>query len=190
VLVPASVAMILPGGGHLLQARLKAGVLWLGTSVVVGSLIGLIASMLPRFWEALPVMGLPAEAAVWSLAALAGLFAVLHVASTLSVRAVPTADRAIRPTLACIASGVVPGWGQVLNGDLVRAGLILTAAWFCAATWVAASTPFQELMTQYQLQLPQPLDALIAAPVRWAFTAALWPLAVYDAGASAYLSRR
>jgi hypothetical protein len=190
VLIPASVALVMPGGGHLLQGRFKAGIAWLGATVFLAAGSAAVWSMLPRLWKALGVMGLRPESTVWALAGFAGLLMVLQVTSVLSARAYRAASRPVHPVVACAASVVTPGWGQTLNGDLVRAGLFLSATWVTAASWLMGSTPFQEFLAAYQLGLPELLTAAVAAPTSWALTAALWPLAVYDAGVSAHLTRR
>jgi hypothetical protein len=185
----ASAAVVVPGGGHLLLGHLWSGLAWLGAVSLLGAIVGGAWQALPRLWRAVAVMGLPPEAAVWTVGAAAAAIALFHSASVLSARALAP-DATPHPVLACAASALVPGWGQVLNRDLVRAGLLLVGAWTVVIAWVLASHPVQEMLSVYRLQLPAPLSLLGAAPARWALVAGLWPLAVYDAGASAYMARR
>ena len=189
VLVPASITLLVPGGGHLLQGRFKSGIALLGSAIFLGAAIAGMVAGLPRLWKAAGALELPPEASLWALGALAGSLVVIQVVSVLSVRSYRSAARPPYPAISCIASGLVPGWGQVLNGNLVRGGLFLLAGWITAAAWMLASPPFQQFLEAYRLHLPEFLSALSAAPACWALTAALWPLAVYDAGASAYLAR-
>jgi TM2 domain-containing membrane protein YozV len=184
----ASVALAIPGAGHVLLGRVRAGALWLGAVAVLGSVVVCTWSFLPRLWQAAAVLGLPSEASVWMLAGAAAGLALVHPASVLSARLlVPRGTP--HPAIATSASAVVPGWGQLLNGDIVRAGVFLLAAWLAAGAWALASDPIQEILVAYRLRLPGPIDFLGTAPARWALLAAIWPLAAYDAGASARLAR-
>jgi hypothetical protein len=189
VLVPSSFALFVPGGGHLLQGRFRSGLALLGAAIFLGAAMAGIVAGLPRLWKAAGALELPPEASLWALGALAGLLVVLQVASVLSVRGYGSAARPLHPAISCVASGLVPGWGQVLNGDLVRGGFFLAAGWFTVAAWMLASAPFRQFLDAYRLHLPEFLSALSAEPTCWALAAALWPLAVYDAGASAYIAR-
>lgn len=190
VLVPSSVTLLVPGGGHLLQGRFKSGIALLGSAIFLGAAMAGMVAGLPRLWKAAGALGLPPEASLWALGGFAGLLVGIQVVSVLSVRSYGSAARPLHPAISCAASGLVPGWGQILNGDLVRGGLFLLAGWMTAATWMLASTPFQQFLDAYRLHLPELLSAWSAEPTCWALTAALWPLAVYDAGASAYVARR
>jgi hypothetical protein len=189
VLVPASAAIFVPGAGHLLQARFKAGLIWFGSTIFVCAVMALIWIWFPRVWQAAGVLGLPRAVTVWLLASFAGLLAVLQVTSVLAVRIGSTTDQELHPAIACCASAAVPGWGQVLNGDLIRAGLFLVGVWATAAVWLLASTPLHEFLATHGLYLPEHLSTVVAGPTAWVLPAALWPLAIYDAGASACWAR-
>jgi hypothetical protein len=184
----ASAALVIPGAGHVLLGRVRAGLVWLGVAALAGAVGAATWGFLPRLWQAAAVLGLPSEAAVWTLGGAAAAIALLHPASVLSARLLAPRGTP-HPAIASSASAVVPGWGQVLNGDLVRAGLFLVAAWLAVGAWTLASGPVQDLLVAYRLRLPAPIELLGSAPARWALVAAIWPLAIYDAGASARLAR-
>ena len=187
--LPASAAMAVPGAGHFLQGRLRAGLFWLAAVALMATVVAGMWQFLPRLWQAFAVLGLPSEAAVWTLGTVAAAIPLVHSASVLSSRAL--APRAApHPAIACSASALVPGWGQVLNRDLIRAAWFLLGAWVTVAAWTLASGPVQELLVAYRLNLPAPLDLLRSAPARWALIAGIWPLSAYDAGASAVMARR
>jgi len=187
--LPASAAVAIPGAGHLVLGRVRSGLSWLGTASLLGAIVAAVWRFLPRLWQAAAVLGLPSEAAVWTLGAAAAAIALVHPASALSARAlVPRGTP--HPVVTCSASAIVPGWGQLWNRDLARAGLFLVGTWVVVAAWTLSSHPVQELLVAYRLHLPAPLALLATAPARWALVAGIWPLAVYDAGASAYAARR
>jgi hypothetical protein len=185
-------ALLVPGSGHALQRRYVSGAAWAASFfALVGALLG-AWQILPRLWAAALALGLPPHTAVWLLGALCVGVAAVHGVSVLTARArVPLGTSgAAHPVLASGASLIVPGWGQLLNGHLVRGGLFLFAAWTIALSWLLAATPVQEMLLAYQLYLPEPLGALSSQTFRWALPAAVWPLAVYDAGVAAHHQRR
>lgn len=186
-LVPTSLSILVPGSGHLLQGRYGAGAAWMAVSL---SLVGALAGawrLLPRLWAAAEVLGLPPEASVWLLGAFAVALVAVHETSVLSVRSYEGAGAhdGVHPALASAASSLIPGWGQLLNGDLVRGGSFLLGAWATAAAWVLASAPVQEMLVAYRLFLPEPLATMSGVAVRWALPAGVWPLAIHDAWISA-----
>jgi len=65
--------------------------------------------------------------------------------------------------VASLASLLIPGWGQLLNGNLVRSGLLLVCG------------PVEEMLIAYQLYLPPPFALLASDPCDGRF---LFPLEV------------
>jgi hypothetical protein len=189
--LPVSLSLFVPGSGHVLQRRYVAGIAWAGSFfALLGALAG-SWSILPRLWAAADALGAPPQAAIWVLGVLAVLTAAVHEIGVLFAGAYarPRLSSGVHPAAASVASLLIPGWGQLLNGHLVRGGLFLFVVWSVVAAWLLASAPVQEMLIAYQLHLPAPLAALASEPVRWALAAAVWPLAVYDAGLSARAAR-
>ena len=174
------------------MAQRSPGAIWAASFVV---LLGALAGswgILPRLWAASAALGLRPEASVWFLGALAAAIVVVHLVSVLSVhaRSAPYVSGSPHPALTASASAVVPGWGQLLNGHGVRGALLVLAGWTFVLAWILAAPAFQEMLVAYQLRLPSPLAVLAGATARWALPAALWPLAIYDAGLWAWSQRK
>jgi hypothetical protein len=191
VLLSTSLSLLVPGSGHALQRRYVSGAVWAASFFgLAGALLG-AWQILPRLWAAASALGLPPHAAVWLLGTLCVGVAAVHGISALAARTHVALgpSGAAHPLLASGASLVIPGWGQLLNGHLLRGGLFLFAAWTIVLSWLVASTPVQEMLIVYQLYLPEPLGTLSSETFRWALPAALWPLAVYDAWVGAVAQR-
>jgi TM2 domain-containing membrane protein YozV len=179
--------VLVPGLGHLLLRRYLAGSIWAGIVITMGLALAGGWRILPRLWAAAEALGLPPHAAVWLLGVLGVLVGVLHTASVVSscVEAANSTAPPARPAVASFASLLIPGWGQLLNGHLMRGALLLVVTWTSVASWLLVSGPVEEMLIAYQLYLPSALALLASQPLRWALPAAVWPLAVYDAWISA-----
>lgn len=177
--VPA-LAFPLPGLPSILRGRLHEGLLIASGLGLMASLAWAVSASLDRLGNTLHWLGLPEAAAVWALGAFAALAVGLHVAAVAWSR--PEGFGAPPPPVSAFASALVPGWGQILNGDAIRAALFLTAAWTVVALWVLASPGLGTLLEARNLILPAFLETAASAPVRFAATAAVWSVAVHDAG--------
>jgi hypothetical protein len=145
----------------------------------VGALAWAVYATLDRLAATFSWLGIPEAAAVWALAALCGLGAVLHLLNVASSG--PAAVRPPPPLASALASAAIPGWGQAWNGDLGRAVAFLTGTWVVVGSWVLTSPWVSDLLHARNLVLPAFLEAALA-PAPWsAFAAALWSVAVYDA---------
>jgi hypothetical protein len=183
----ASLSILVPGLGHVLQRRYLAGSVWFGAIVGLGALLAGGWRILPRLWAAADALGLPPASAVWTLGSLTLACVALHTVNVLSscVEAGRAQVGPVHSTVASASSLLIPGWGQLINGKLVRGGLLLAAVWVSAACWLLASSAVHDMLIAYQLHLPAPLVVLASEPIRWALPSAVWPLAVYDAWVSA-----
>jgi len=129
----------------------------------------------------------PAEFAVWSVAGLFVCAAFLHLWSVLGSGS--SEVRAPHPVICGVASALLPGWGQLLNGHLTRAALFLAGLWVVGAIWLLASPPAAAVLEAQGLYLPTALAYATSSAVRWTLPAVVWSLAVYDATASAAAGR-
>jgi hypothetical protein len=93
------------------------------------------------------------------------------------------------PVLAGGASLVIPGWGQILNGDSRRAAFFLAGTWTAATMWILASSRVEQFLGSAGLVLPYAVEQTCSATARWSTTVTLWVLAVYDAAGSAAQKR-
>ena len=118
--------------------------------------------------------------------------AAVHVINVFSAaRDQPTAGRlgGPHPVVAGMASLLIPGWGQALNGNRKSAVLFLSSCWLVGAAWILVTPAVQELLAAGGLYLPRGLTLLSSPLVRWTVPALIWALAIYDAAARAARGR-
>jgi TM2 domain-containing membrane protein YozV len=175
----ASLAMVAPGLPDLLHGRRTNGLFFLSMFGLVGALGWALYATLDRLGPTLALLGLPPEAAVWGLFSLFGVGALLHLGSVAT--STPARLGAPPPPVSAVSSAIVPGWGQLMNGDVSRAFVFAAGAWTCAGLWLLASPWLNDLLTARNLILPPVLTVASADTTRWAATAVVWALAVYDA---------
>lgn len=175
----SSLSLFAPGAGQMATGGGAVGVAYLSVAALLGTLAWATLGNLDRLWPTLDVLGAPPEAAVWSLGVLFGAFGLLHVSSVAS--AVRTDALPPHRWVSALASFLVPGWGQVLNGDRGRAAVFVSGLWLVAISWILASPFVQSMLTDRALFLPEPLALLTSAAARFTIPAVLWTLAVYDA---------
>ena len=175
----SSLAIVAPGVPDLLRGQRTRGLFYLSMFGFVGALGWAVYATLDRLAPTLALLGLPPEAAVWSLGALFGFGVVLHLGHIATTT--PARLGAPPPPVAAASSAIVPGWGQLMNGDVSRAFVLAAGAWTCAGLWLLASPWLTGLLTARNLILPPVLTAASGESARWAATAVVWALAVYDA---------
>ena len=188
--LPASLSLFLPGSGQIVQGKVTLGVFFLVLTAFIGTLGWAVLVALDRLTGTLSLLGYPPAAAVWTLGVLYVAAALVHIGNVLST-APSSTDRGAspHPVLAGAASLILPGWGQILNGNRMRAVLFLGSLWFVAALWILALPPAGPLMESVGFHLPPALKVLSAPLVRRLAPALIWALAVYDSAVSA-TSRR
>ena len=177
--VCGSLSIFVPGSGQILRGEVAIGLFFLVTVAFFGTLVWAIVGTLESLAATLDVLGYPAAAAVWMLGALFAATGLMHLACVWNAGS--EAARAPHAVLAGVASLMVPGWGQILNGDRLRAALFLGLLWVVAAGWILVSPPAERLFTELGLYLPLWTQVLSAPIVRWTLPAVVWTLSVYDA---------
>ena len=186
--LPGTLSLILPGAGHVARGRFKVGLFFLATLAFLGTLAWALLGTMDRVAGTLVLLGQPRALGVWALGGIYLLAAGLHVGSVLTLgRRDATAPH---PAVSGVASMLVPGWGQTLNGDRRRAGLFLGGLWLVGGAWLLFSPACGELLASLRLHLPSGLLLLSSAPVRWTLPAVVLALAVYDAASSAAAAGR
>ena len=98
-----------------------------------------------------------------------------------------------RPIVSGIASGLMPGWGQLLNGDRVRALFFVGSLWVVGCGWLLSSSLATDLLNFYA-PIVSPFEQSARSPqliwaVKWATPLLIWAMAVYDAVTSAARQR-
>jgi hypothetical protein len=183
-----SLSVLVPGSGQIIRGDHSKGLFFLTSLALVASLAWAVTASVERMAATLALLGLPSAVAVWALAALFVAAAVLHLGCVLDAGSGSVPAR--NPVVAAIASGVVPGWGQILNGDRVRAVFFIGMLWLAGAGWILVSPAAENLMADLRLYLPTWASVLATPAVRWTLPAIVWTLAVYDAASRAATGQR
>ncbi len=179
-----SLSVVLPGAGHLLDGRISLGLFFLSATGFLVALAWAILETLGRLSATLEALGMSRAGAVWALMALYGAAMMLHLANVVTA-AVPVTGRGAHPVVAGAASALLPGWGQFLNGDRLRAVVFLGALWVAGAAWIVGSAWTQGLLDGLGLLMPVEAQAFGSPLARFTLPAVVWSLAIYDAAASA-----
>jgi hypothetical protein len=185
-------ALFLPGAGHLLSAEFASGMAFLASIGFIGTLIWAIVGTLDRLGPTLALVGLPAQGGLWALGLLYFAAAAVHVINVFSAARDQSGSGRLRgphPIVAGLASLLIPGWGQALNGNRKSAALFLSSCWIVGAAWILVTPAVQELLAAEGLYLPRGLTVLSSPLVRWTVPALIWALAIYDAAARAARGR-
>ncbi len=184
-----SLSLFLPGAGQALLGHPKLGLFFI-------SLLGLficcawaVVQTLERLNDTAALLGAHRSLASWILVVLFAAGAATHLAAVLHAHDLGEARRGRTrpwPALSMIASLLVPGWGQVLNGDRIRAVLFLGGLWHLLGAWIVVLP-----VLRYLIESPMvPVRPLLLGPVLLACsTCVLWILATYDAAAGAAMRR-
>jgi hypothetical protein len=182
-----SLSVVLPGFGQLVRGDRSLGLFYLTSVGFVAALAWALTASVDRLAGTLALLGYPPAAAVWMLCMLFATAAALHLASVLDAASPVSPSRP--PAVPAIASLFIPGWGQLLNGDRIRAVLFLGGVWLAGAGWILVSPAATDLMAELRLYLPSWASLLATPAVRWTVPAILWTLAVYDAASRATYRR-
>lgn len=174
-----SLSILLPGSGQIIRGDVSVGLFFLASFGFVATLAWDVTGSVDRLAVTLSLLGYPPAATAWALCGLFAMAAILHIGCVLDAGA--GLEPARKPIIAGIASFVVPGWGQLVNGDRLRAVSFLGSLWLVGAGWVLVSPPSQRLLADLHLYLP-PWASILASPaMRWTLPAIVWTLSVYDA---------
>lgn len=174
-----TLTLVLPGTGHMLRGRWAAGFALAGWVGLLSTCIWALHGSLNRLDATLPFLGYPREAGIWALGALVGSLALLHVSA--QARHSGGATVAPHPVVSGVASALIPGWGQLLNGHRLKAATFVAGLWVVAASWALASQPVAALFERFDLYMPAALESFRSPLVRWTLPAVIWALALYDA---------
>ena len=177
-----SLSLFLPGSGRLLRGQPALGLFFICSLGFLVTLGWAVLTTIDRLSGTLEVLGYARAASVWALAVIYVAAAALHVANLLGGER--TAGRP-HPAVAGIASVLVPGWGQVLNGDRIRAAVFVGMLWVGAAAWILAAPQTAALFESLRLYMPDGIALLASPAVRWTVPPVVWALAIYDAVSSA-----
>jgi len=174
-----SLSILLPGSGQIIRGDVPLGLFFLASFGFVATLAWAVTGSVDRLAVTLPLLGYPPAATAWTLCGLFAIAAILHTGCVWNAGA--GLEPARRPIIAGVASFVFPGWGQLVNGDRLRAVFFLGLLWLVGAGWVLVSSPTERLLAGLRLYLPSWASIFAAPAVRWTLPAIVWTLSVYDA---------
>jgi TM2 domain-containing membrane protein YozV len=176
--------LFVPGAGQLVRGEVALGLFFLSSLALMASLGWAFVITLDRITATLRVLDFPGAPAVWALTAFFVVAAALHMAGILSANP-HTEPRTPHPVAAGVASAIVPGWGQILNGSYKRACLFVGSLWLIAAIWILASPVVQSSLASLRLFIPPEILLFCSPAVRFTAPAVVWALSIYDAAATA-----
>ena len=190
-----SLSLFVPGASQLALGRRSLGLCFLSLMAFSGALAWAVLATLDRLAGTLGLLGQSNAFVFWMLAVAFVLAAGVHLTAVWNAGRLdrPTDPVPGHPVIPAVASALLPGWGQLLNADRVRALLFLAGGWLAAGAWVATSQPVTELINAY-LPGVGSWEQTLRAPAliwtaKWTLPVVVWTLAVYDAACSA-LARR
>jgi TM2 domain-containing membrane protein YozV len=184
-----TLSLFVPGAGQIVRGDVALGLFFLSSLAFMGSLGWALVVTLDRVTATLRVLDFPGAPAVWALSTVFAIGGALHMASVLSAN--PHVEtRAPHPVVAGVASAIVPGWGQILNGSYKRACLFVGSLWLISAIWILASPAVQANLESLRLFIPPEVLMICSPAVRFTAPAVIWALSIYDAAATAAAARR
>ena len=184
-----SVAIFLPGMGHLLLQEFQAALFFsatMGCAVAVGWALW---TCFHAILSTLTLLGIAPWTMAVAFVALFVMTAALHVTSVLDAhgaRLHAYLPRRPHGLVAALFSALVPGWGQVLVGKRGRAGLFFSCLWLLGGACLLSL--HEARVAFFRLGLRLPLDRSFVdeqAPILMLVaTGILWGIAVWDAAAT------
>lgn len=194
--ITRTLSLLVPGAGQLVRGETAYGLFLFTASVFLWSFAWSLLETLDRLAGTLVLLGSSVVVVFWTLCGIYALAGTLHLTGVLSaVGATGSREEVLyHPALTGSASALIPGWGQLLNGDRFRAGLFLAGVWIAGGIWIALSPAATELLSAY-LPAVSSWEQAARRPgplwlARFTFPAILWALAVYDAASSSIQRRR
>jgi hypothetical protein len=178
--LPGSLSLFLPGTGQLLAREWTLAFFFFSVLGFLAAFSWAVVQTMDSLVPTLVLLGHSRAAGIWMLGAALGLAGLLHLAGIV-ITGRKEGGYGTHVGIAACASAILPGWGQVLNGQQVKAALFVAALWACGLAWLLVSPPVQELLVRFDLILPRGLSLLASPVTRWTAPAVLWALAIYDA---------
>lgn len=186
--VAATLSLLIWGTGQFYVRQMKSGILFLLLMANLCSVIGLVFfywNFFTAFLDRVHIGRSNASAVVGTIcvtALLIWIFNILHAYYNADNKRVVTYEQAGHPLLAPFCSALVPGWGQLLNGQPKKAFIFLI---FAGAGLAAGTVLILTMMVWPRLNN---VDDRIA--VEWLIVAAvvisppvlfMWLMSIFDA---------
>lgn len=178
----ASLSLFLPGAGQMLAHEMAWGLFFLSSLGFLSTLAWSIVVTIDRLSATLRLLELPSLGALGVLPFLYIAAAVIHIGGVLHAHGVGSPwRREIHPFWPALASVVVPGWGQMLNGACGRAAFILGYIWVLGAGGIMISPLGRRMLSIAGLELPLAVRPRLALGTLLAAFVIVWAIAVHDA---------
>jgi hypothetical protein len=186
----ASLSLFLPGAGQMLAREMAWGLFFLSSLGFLGALAWSIVVTIDRLMATLDLFELPPQGVLWVLPLLYISAATLHVWGVLHAHGLGSPwRREIHPFWSALASVLVPGWGQVLNGACGRAAVLLGSLWPLGAGGILISPLGRRTLSIVGLEPPLAARHGIAVGVLLAALVVVWAISVHDAAVLARVRR-
>jgi len=184
--VGASCSMFISGSGHFLHRRWKTGAFYLLTVCVAAALHALASATWPRLLSIASRYDLGEADLLFGLLmvdvfVITVLLAGVHTAYALGrVCSGDEAKPTPHPLWAALASLLVPGWGQIVNGQVMKAMAFLFATYagvLAMAAWLLLPDPIVRLLAA----IGEPFQPAVVASALLALGLVVWTVSLYDA---------
>jgi hypothetical protein len=182
--IPGSLSRFITGTGHQARRQWIAGLFFLSTLGFLATFGWAMLETLDRVTATLTVLGRPRVLGIWAVALTYVCLAVVYLWNVVSSGSTDRIESP-HPVVAGAASALLPGWGQVLNGNQRRAAVFLGSLWFVGSSWILAAPQTAGVLESMGMYLPAALNVFSSTAVRWTLPAVIWTLAIYDAASSA-----
>jgi hypothetical protein len=193
--VTRTLSLLVPGAGQLVRGQTTFGLFLLTSSIFLWAFAWSLLETLDRLAGTLVLLDLSIVVVFWTLCGIYALAATLHLTGVLTSIETPGSGGEVvyHPSLTGCASALIPGWGQLLNGDRFRTGLFLASVWIAGGVWIVLSPVATELLSVY-LPAVSEWEQAARRPgplwiARFRVPGIMRALAVYD-GASSWVHRR
>ena len=195
-LAAASLSLFVCGAGQIYNRQGKLGTLLLLTQILAGTCNWAVVQLWPRLVGLADLFGMTAwnlmlTVAAIDVAVIMMMLASVHQAYRFADEEAGGFDGNGNPVVSGLASLVLPGWGQLVNGQAGKAIFFLFA--FLSGVYVVVLTrltPFLPLLASVDRSgtlMPRLTTAVMATI---GVTCVLWILSVYDAILVAGFRRR
>lgn len=182
-----SLSLFVPGAGQIVRHDPARGAFFLSAMAFLAVLGWAGLATVDRTAGTLELFGYAPGLVFWALIGIYAMAALVHLGSVLDACPDEPSDEPHQhhPVLTGAASALVPGWGQILNNDRIRAGLFLGILWIIGAAWLLLSSASRDLLASLGLVLPEWARMQALPLATWMALAVTWSISVYDAAASA-----
>jgi hypothetical protein len=186
--VVRSLSLFVPGATQVVRGQVTLGIFYASSLLFLAMLARAVVGTFDRLALTLDLLGQSVVFALWTLGIAFFCGAAVHLAAIWAAME-PGGQIPRHPLVSGLASACVPGWGQLLNGDRVRAVVFVGGLWLVASAWLASSSFTTDLLNSH-VPIVSPLEQSARAPfllwsAKWTAPFLIGGLAIYDAAASA-----